>query len=126
VWNKSEKRLSSRPQRCRRTGGRSSPPVRIEDQDDPFVCAEGAEPLQETFPRRDCSHVAGNRQPELTIRTISTEGTASTTILARVISSSVGAPKLLPLSTAYPWSILFRILGLFGLNELGICENEKI
>jgi hypothetical protein len=63
--------------------------------------------------------------PELTIRTISTEGTASTTILARVISSSVGAPKLLPLPTAYPWSILFRILGIFGLNEMAICENEK-
>jgi len=38
--------------------------------------------------------------PELTMRTISMEGTASITISASVISSSVGAPKLQPLSTA--------------------------
>ncbi len=34
--------------------------------------------------------------PELTMRTISTDGTAATTISASSISRSVGAPKLVP------------------------------
>ena len=34
--------------------------------------------------------------PELTMRTISTAGTAATTISASSISRSVGAPKLVP------------------------------
>ena len=38
--------------------------------------------------------------PELTIRTISTDGTAAITISASVISRSVGAPKLVPRSSA--------------------------
>ena len=38
--------------------------------------------------------------PELTMRTISTDGTAAITISASSISSSVGAPKLVPRSSA--------------------------
>ena len=38
--------------------------------------------------------------PELTKRTVSMDGKASTTICASSFSASVGAPKLVPLATA--------------------------
>ena len=55
--------------------------------------------------------------PELTIRTCSTEGTASTTISASSASASVGAPKLVPLAQG-------RLDGRDDLG-MGVAQDQR-